>query len=82
MEYTDNNAYEIRENPNSDNDTWDCCCIQPGSYGKLDERYPNLETERANWDTRYDTLLNAVYDSITADISDLAPREWPTLTFC
>ena len=34
MEYIDNNAYDIRENPEGvDYDMWDCCFIQVFAYG-------------------------------------------------
>ena len=81
MEYIDNNAYAILEDPDSEHDMWDFCFIQLCSYGKHDEPYPDLETGRIKSQVLYEELLNRVWHNIGADHSELAPREWPELSF-
>ena len=58
---------------------WDCCFIHLFSYGKHDEQYPNLETERMQSQTIYEELLNQLWYRIGTDLSGIAPREWPRL---
>ena len=82
MAYIDNNAYEILENPEgADYDMWECCVVQLFSYGKPNQQYPEHLSERVKLYIDYERLLNRVHQSADQDISVLAPRAWPHLSF-
>ena len=78
-EYIDNNADDILENPDSDYEMWDCCCVQVVSYGKRNGQYAGIKNGACNIG-KVTTLLTAVYDTIGLDLSDLAPCERPALS--
>ena len=81
VNYIDNNAYEVLENPDSDYDMWDCCFDQLLSYGKHNQQYPGIPTDRIKLKILYDDLIDAVYKRTHIDISHCAPRGWPGLPF-
>ena len=60
---------------------WGCGFIQLFSCCKHDEQYPALETERMKAQQLHDKLLNQVWRRIGTNLSGLAPREWPRLSF-
>ena len=82
MEYVDNNAYEVKANPEAaDYDTWDCCFIQFFSYGKPNQQHPERPTERVKLKINYTSLLHHVYQQTGRDLSVLPPRAWLDLSF-
>ena len=82
MEYVDNNAYEILENPEgADYDMWDCCVVQLVSYGKPNQLHPAIPSERVKLQGHYDKLLDLVYRRTGMDLSARAPPAWPELSF-
>ena len=82
MEYVDNNADEIQENPvRADYDMWDCYFIQLFSNGKRNQQHPERPSERVKLQTHYEKLLDYVYQQTGMDLSVRAPRAWPELSF-
>ena len=81
MEYVDNNAYEIKANPEAaDYDMWDCCFIQLFSYGKHNQQHPNRLSARIQLKKEYEYLVNRVRRHTRLDLSALPPRAWPDLS--
>ncbi len=68
MEYTDNNAYDILECPDSAYSMWDCCFPQLFSYGKQEDddkfffkrRGPLLRCNTGHCSTRYGGAPNRI----------------------
>ena len=82
MEYVDNNAYEIKANPEAvDYDMWDCCSIQLFSFGKPNQQNPDRFSERTRLKREYDHLLNVVHRETHRDLSVIPSRAWPDLPF-
>ena len=61
MEYVDNNAYEVKANPEAaDYDMWGCCFIQLLSYGKPNQQHPERHSECVKLNIDFENLLNHV----------------------
>ena len=66
MDYVDNNAYEIKANPEAAAyDMWDCCFIQLFSYGKPNQQNPDRLSERSRLKKEYNHLMNGFIGQLT-----------------
>ena len=75
MEYMDNNAYEILENPEgADYDMWDSCFIHPLSYGKPNQQYPAIPSTSVKLQHEYMILCLTMSMDAPATISLLVRR--------
>jgi hypothetical protein len=80
MEYVDNNAYDMKANPEAvDYDMWDFCFIHSCSFWKPNQQHPHRLSERTQAWKGYEYLVNKVQRRARMDISALPPRAWPEI---